>query len=1085
MDFLYLLRFLVGLLAPVSPGRLGRRAALLLLLASLVTGTQAQHPASFFQADAAARSAASPLARALFHSRALTLDVAGLRAALATAPRETQASAAPLVLALPLPDGRTGRFAIREAQVMAPALAAQFPAIKTYAGTGLDDASASVRLDLTPQGFHAQVLTADGKSFYIDPVTRTDAGQYLAFYTNDMDRAAAGPAMTCGFAPSAAELKASEARVAAYARSAAALASGPVLKTYRLAMAATGEYTTFHGGTVASALAAIVTSVNRVVGVYEKELAVRLVLVANTDLLIYTNAATDPYANTSGDLAANVATINSVIGSANYDIGHLYGTGGGGVAGLGVVCGASKARGLTGSSSPVGDAFDIDYVAHEIGHQFSGNHPFNGNGGSCSGGNRNASTAWEPGSGSTIMAYAGICGAANNLQPNSDATFHTGNYQEMRAFISGTTCGTSTATGNTAPVVAAPASGLTLPGGTPFKLTATATDAEGDALTYSWEEMDLGPQQSPTAPQVAGQNVPLFRSFNPTASGTRYFPRLNELVNNTTLIGERLPTVTRTLKFRCTARDAHSGPAGVIGGVDYSAFVNLNVSSAAGPFVVTAPNTAVTWTGGTSQTVTWDVAGTTAAPVSCALVNLRLSLDGGLTYPTLLAANEANDGSAVVVAPSFAGTQTQVRVMVEAADNYFFDISNANFTITPAPLTLSSLSPNSGVAGTVVTLTGTGFTGATGISFNGTAAATFSVTNATTATATVPAGATTGNVTLTTPVGTSNGVLFTVCAPQAIAQDATVALDGTGNVSITAATVNNGSTANCGFAAGGGLSVSPSAFTCANLGPNSVTLTVTDAQGNTSSATATVTVLGTIPTPGIAVTPATSVFTGGIPTNLYLGYGPRSATLTASELGSAVGVTYAWSPATNLSNANSANPVFTPTLPGTFTFTVTATSSSGCTATASVTLKVVDVRCGSKNDKVLVCHNGNQLCIAPNGVRDHLTDHPSDRLGACPGLSARVASSADATGSANELAVYPNPTGSQATVSFRAPLDGHAQVVVYNALGQRVAALYDGEVSGGQQYAFVLDGQPLTSGLYYCRLVVNGKAEMQRLIIAR
>jgi len=686
------------------------------------------------------------------------------------------------------------------------------------------------------------------------------------------------------------------------------------------------------------------------------------------------------------------------------------------------------------------------------------------------------------------MGYAGICGAANNLQPNSNDTFHSGNYEEMRAFISTTPCGTSTATGNTVPAVAAPASGLTLPVGTPFKLTATATDAEGDALNYSWEELDLGPQESPSAPQVAGQNVPLFRSFSPTTSGTRFFPRLNELVNNTAVFGERLPTVTRALKFRCTARDQHNGPAGVIGGVNFSAFVNLNVSSAAGPFVVTAPNTAVTWTGGTSQTVTWDVASTNAAPVGCALVNLRLSLDGGLTYPTVLAANEANDGSAVVVAPSPACTQTQARVMVEAADNYFFDISNVNFTITPAPPTLSSLSPSSGVAGTSVTLTGTSFTGATGISFNGTAATTFSVTNATTATATVPAGATTGNVTLTTPVGTSNGVVFTVCAPQAITQNATVLLDATGNVSITAATVNNGSTANCGFAVGGGLSVSPSAFTCPNLGNmglNIVTLTVRDAQGNTNSATATVKIVGTIPTSGIVVVPATSVYTGGVATNLYLGYGPQSATLTASELGSAVGVTYAWSPATDLSATNIANPVFTPTVPGTFPYIVTATSSSGCTGTASVTLTVVDVRCGNKTDKVLVCHNGHAICIAPNAVNTHLTTHPGDRLGACPGLSARAAALGATPGSANELSVYPNPAGDQTTVSFRAPLDGHAQVVVYNALGQRVAALYDGEVNGEQQYAFVLDGQPLAPGLYECRLMVNGKAEMKRLIIAR
>ncbi|MGY3088636.1 hypothetical protein ACVWYF_001676 [Hymenobacter sp. UYAg731] len=765
-------------LASVAAGTGRGRVGTLLLALGLTFGANAQQATpQFFQADAEARSAAaaSPLSAALFHSQPLTLDVNGLRAALATAPLETRPDAAPLVLALPLPNGGTGRFALREAPVMAPALAAQFPAIKTYAGVGLDDASASLRLDLSPQGFHAQVLTGAGQSFYIDPVTRTDTRHYLAFYKTDMNRAAtaAGPIPSCDFQLTPADKQAAATRLAGTASgsSATALSTGPQLRTYRLAVAATGEYTTFHGGTVALGQAAIVTTVNRVVGVYEKELAVRLVLVPNNSLLVYTNAATDPYANTSGDLTANQNNVDAIIGNANYDIGHLVGTGGGGVAGLGVVCGTRKAQGLTGSPSPVGDAFDIDYVAHEMGHQFGGNHPFNGNAGSCSGGNRNATTAWEPGSGTTIMAYAGICTSTNDLQPHSDPTFHTGNYQEMRAFIDGTTCSTATATGNTAPVVTAPASGKTLPVGTPFKLTATATDADNDALTYMWEELDLGPSAAPNDAQVAGQNVPLFRSFVPLTSGTRYFPRLSNLLNNTTVIGERLPTVTRTLAFRCTARDEHSGPAGVIGGVNYSSLVSLSVSSTSGPFVVQAPNTAVTWTGGAAQTVTWDVAGTTNAPVSCATVNIRLSLDGGLTYPTALATAVPNNGSAVVIAPSPTANQTQARIMVEAADNYFFDISNTNFTITtPAPgPTISSFTPTGGLAGTVVTVLGSNFTGATAVAFNGTAAATFTVVSATQLTATVAAGTTTGPITITAPTGTATSATpFVVGAPPVI-----------------------------------------------------------------------------------------------------------------------------------------------------------------------------------------------------------------------------------------------------------------------------------------------------------------------------
>ena len=448
-------------------------------------------------------------------------------------------------------------------------------------------------------------------------------------------------------------------------------------------------------------------------------------------------------------------------------------TGGGGQAGgIGVVCIAgSKAQGETGLPNPVGDAYDIDFVAHEMGHQFGADHPFNGEGSNCGGGNRNPGTAFEPGSGSTIMAYAGICGSADNLQANSDPYFHTGNYEEMQGFIATLTCGTTAATGNTAPVVTAPAGGKTLPIGTPFKLTATATDAQGDPLTYSWEELDLGPAGSPTSPQATGQNVPLFRSFVPSASGTRYFPRLSNLLNNTSVIGERLPTVSRALTFRCTARDQHSGSVGVIGGVDYSALVRLTVNAVAGPFIVTAPNTAVSWVGGAAQTVTWNVANTTAAPVSCATVNLRLSLDGGLTYPTTLATGVPNNGSAIVVAPSPSSTQTQARIMVEAADNYFFDISNANFTITtPAPgPTITSFTPTGGLAGTVVMVLGSNFTGATQVAFNGMAATAYTVSSATQLTATVPTGATTGPIAVTAPSGTGTSALaFTVAPPPTI-----------------------------------------------------------------------------------------------------------------------------------------------------------------------------------------------------------------------------------------------------------------------------------------------------------------------------
>ncbi|UOQ52229.1 zinc-dependent metalloprotease [Hymenobacter cellulosivorans] len=667
------------------------RTSLLLgtgLFFGVIVGAQAQQKPTpvLFRDDAAARSATADtrLAQALRHSRPVTLALADLRTALAPAPREvapglSRPGQAPVQVALPLPDGTTGRFQVLETAVMEPALAAQFPAIKTYCGVGLDDPTATVRLDLTPRGFHAQILSAAHSTVYIDPASETDHTHYLSFYRRDMP----GGQMHCAAGRAEAAADASDLDSGPARRSVA-----PELRTYRLAVAATGEYTQYHGGTVAQGQAAIVTAVNRVVGVYERELAVRLVLVGGNAALVYTNGSTDPYSNDDGVamLGENQTNVTTLIGRDNYDIGHVFSTGGGGIAGLGVVClNGNKARGVTGLFRPVGDAFYIDYVAHEMGHQFGADHTFNSENDACDG-NRNTSTAYEPGSGSTIMAYAGIC-APDNVQNNSDAYFHVSSYEEIYAYLATTTCGIISATGNTAPVVALPASSKVLPIGTPFKLTAIGTDAEGDALTYCWEEYDLGPAADLTTAQATNVTVPLFRSFAPTTSPTRYFPRLTDLVANTSTSTERLPTVTRNLRFRVTVRDQHSGTQGVVGGLNSSPVVSLSTTNSAGPFLVTAPNSAVTWASGSTQTVTWNVAGTSANGVNCATVNLRLSTDGGLTYPTLLLANTPNDGSQAITVPGV-GT-TAARVMVEAADNYFFDISNTNFTISaPLPVEL-------------------------------------------------------------------------------------------------------------------------------------------------------------------------------------------------------------------------------------------------------------------------------------------------------------------------------------------------------------------------------------------------------------
>ncbi len=615
------------------------------------------------------------------------LDYDAMRLRLFSAPMERtpEARTTPVIITIPTPEGSFARFAVVESPVMEEGLAAQFPDIRTFAGQGIDDRTATARFDVGPAGFHAMVLSPAG-DYFVDPHNRFDLHHYVVYGKNGATPRYQ-PTEPCLVSPDPLWAE----HLQQLARTRPTTPVGPQLRSYRLACAATGEYTQYHGGTVALGQAAIVTAINRVTGVYEKEVAVRLVLVANNTSVVYTNPATDPYNNNNGFqmLGQNQSNLDAVIGSANYDIGHVFSTGGGGVASLGVVCvNGSKARGVTGLPNPIGDPFYIDYVAHEIGHQFGGNHTFNSVTSNCGGGNRNASTAYEPGSGSTIMAYAGICGA-DNLQLNSDAYFHTISFDEIVAYTtigSGNSCATIINTGNNAPVVNAGTGGFTIPISTPFALTGSATDPDGDALTYCWEEFDLGPAGSPNSPSG---NAPIFRSFTPTSSPTRVFPKLSNLLNNTHTIGELLPTYSRTLTFRLTARDNRSGGAGV----DY-ATIAFSVTNTAGPFTVTSPNTAVTWPALSEQTVTWNVANTNAAPVNCTNVKISLSTDGGVTFPIVLAASTPNDGAEPVTLPDY---QTNTaRIKVEAIGNIFFDISNTNFTITaPVPVQLASFSGRS------------------------------------------------------------------------------------------------------------------------------------------------------------------------------------------------------------------------------------------------------------------------------------------------------------------------------------------------------------------------------------------------------
>jgi hypothetical protein len=597
------------------------------------------------------------------------------------------------VLDLPTPDGGYRSFRVWQSDLMDKALAARYPMIKTFTAVAVDNKMITAKLDYTPKGFHAMVYD-NANTYFIDPYSNVNDGYYTCYYRHDYTRPS-GKNMVCG---NGTLVTNTFGQLIDMAKDGAApdynfppppqyRTNGTTLKKYRLALACTGEYATAVGGTTptkASVLAAMIVSVNRVVGVYEREIAVTLQLIPNEDTLIFLNATTDPYQNTSNDLTANQTTCTTRIGTANFDMGHLFGTGGGGVAFQGCICSSqNKARGLTGSSSPVGDSYDIDYVAHEMGHQFGGSHTFNSNLGSCGGGNRVNSCAYEVGSGTTIMAYAGIC-QGDNTQAHSDAYFHAISLREISTYITtgnGNTCAVATPSGNTPNALPVFTAVYSIPYKTPFELTGpVATDATADTLTYCWEEWDLGDYGSPLAnTHLAG---PLFRSFNPSFSTTRVFPQLVKIINNTSNNGEKLPDTARTMKFKYTARDIYNG-IGCFNFADDS--IMLNVINTGTPFAVTNPTTsAITWLGGTNQTVTWDVSGTDVAPISTSTVDIYLSVDGGYTYPYTLRTQTANTGNASVVVPNIA-TTTTARVKVKGHGNVFFDISNADFTINYNP----------------------------------------------------------------------------------------------------------------------------------------------------------------------------------------------------------------------------------------------------------------------------------------------------------------------------------------------------------------------------------------------------------------
>ena len=613
--------------------------------------------------------------------KVMSLDFKSLQNNLKSASKRTQNNtlATTLLLDFPNEEGKMETFSIEKTSVLAPELEAKYPEIQSFYGVSKTNPLNKIYISTSPQGFTG-VITGE-KTIYIDPVLKNEVSNYMIYDRKDCSRNT-DDGFVCN-----AEMNESlnSAKTSSNAKTSSTTDGN--LRTYRLALACTSAYSLYYGNTIPQVLAAMNTTITRVNSVFRRDLSVVFQIVASNDRLIYINGFNkdsspdaDPYDNYSGNqmIGVNTSNITGLITAGAYDIGHVFSTGGGGIAGTSPCTASTKGRGVTGIVTPQFDPFDIDYVAHEIGHQFGAAHTYYNN---CfnAGKTESIDQDYEPGSGSTIMAYAGIC--APNIQDNSDAYFHARSIAQMTAAIATHSCVAGTSTGNSAPVITT-LTARTIPKSTPFILTASATDTNTvDNLTYTWEQYDKddGGIQPPTSTNTAG---PVFRSLIPTSDPSRTFPNLTAIVNNTTPTWEVLPSVTRTLNFRVTARDNST-----LGGRTDFKDVAISVGNA-GPFLVSSPNIgSEIWYAGETKAVTWSVASTNTTTYSTT-VNIKLSTDGGYTYPITLVSGTPNDGTQNITVPSNIGKLN--RIKVEAAANIFFDISNANFEIKSGKFEMTS-----------------------------------------------------------------------------------------------------------------------------------------------------------------------------------------------------------------------------------------------------------------------------------------------------------------------------------------------------------------------------------------------------------
>jgi len=622
-----------------------QKVVLLFCLAvlSVISNSSAQPTDSYFWSDSPRTPdlknfSPTPLPQSY---RSLRLDAEAARSLLQDAPKKFTAVQG-VTVALPLPDGKVEHFQMLEAQPMHPDLAERHPEIKAYHGKSLENPAAAASIVLSSNGFQATVLNKNFETIFIHRADTTTTGRYASYFA----KASSGlEPFACGvdgsnFSNNA--IHADEPTKAGNLKSSAfnnTVALGDRLRTHRFAMGATGEYTQAQGGFQAT-FNNIVEITNAVNLVYIREVAIRFQLVPGNEQLIFTNPATDPYSTGSHVLVENVTTINNIIGPANYDIGHVMTTLGLGMGAAAPCLEQSKAK---------GHSFSYGAVLHELGHQFSCPHTTD-----------NPASSYEGEKGNTIMG-GGL--------PNTGHYFHMHSLQQIANMVEKPDyCVPGTPTNNTIPIVDAGEGGFYIPRNTPFVLEGEAYDPDPNTtLMYGWQQYDL--------------YDPLFRNYFPTTDGNvRTIPELKDLLANETSPYERLPQESRSLTFRLLARDFE-----VTGGAyDYDE-LTFNVAGNAGPFRVTAPNTGnETWTAGTTATISWNVANTSVAPVNCTHVTIALSVDGGHTYPYILADQTPNDGLENVTIPADIPESTKARVRIMTASNLparFFDISNQNFII--------------------------------------------------------------------------------------------------------------------------------------------------------------------------------------------------------------------------------------------------------------------------------------------------------------------------------------------------------------------------------------------------------------------